>query len=135
MHTHFTQLYIAGNFPYLIDVVRISGREWGPTRPSHHLNLFPLNRLYTKLAKSQTVRIHLSNLTCSFCFQCKSLLKLCYCGQSKQSLTKCNVVPMSDCLALSCTPFKNQSRQVQLITLKATYLPNILQMRVNLLPT
>ena len=73
MHTHFTQLYIAGNFPYLTDVVRISGREWGPTRPSHHLNLFPLNRLYTKLAKSQTVQIHLSNLTCSFCFPCKSL--------------------------------------------------------------
>ena len=41
MHTHFTQLYIAGNFPHLTDVVRISGREWGPTRPSHHLNLFP----------------------------------------------------------------------------------------------
>ena len=66
MHIHFTQLYIAGNFPCLTNVVRISGREWGPTRPSHHLNLFPLNRLYTKLAKSQTVRIHLSNLTCSF---------------------------------------------------------------------
>ena len=31
--------------------------------------------------------------------------------------------------------FENQSSQVQLITLKATYLPNILQMRVNLLPT
>ena len=73
MHTHFTQLYIAGNFPYLTDVVRISGREWGPTHPSYHLNLFPLNRLYTKLAKSQTVWIHLSNLTCSFCFPCKSL--------------------------------------------------------------
>ena len=41
MHTHFTQLYIAGDFPYLTDVVRISGREWGPTRPSHHLNLSP----------------------------------------------------------------------------------------------
>ena len=41
MYTHFTQLYLAGNFPYLTDVVRISGREWGPTRPSHHLNLFP----------------------------------------------------------------------------------------------
>ena len=41
MHTHYTQLYIAGNFLYLTDVVRISGREWGPTRPSHHLNLFP----------------------------------------------------------------------------------------------
>ena len=73
MHTYFTQLYIAGNFPYLTDVVRISGREWGPTRPSHHLNLFPLNRLCTKLAKSQTVRIHLNNLACSFRFQCKSL--------------------------------------------------------------
>ena len=73
MRTHFAQLYMAGNFPYLTDVVRISGREWGPTCPSHHLNLFPLNRLYTKLAKSQTVRIHLSNLTCSFCFPCKSL--------------------------------------------------------------
>ena len=35
--------------------------------------VFPLNRLYTKLAKQQTVWIHLSNLTCSFCFQCKSL--------------------------------------------------------------
>ena len=45
MYTHFTQLYIAGNFPYLTDVVRISGREWGPTRPSHHLNLFPLKVL------------------------------------------------------------------------------------------
>ena len=89
MHTHFTQLYIAGNFPYLTNVVRISGREWGPTRPSHHLNLFPLNRLHTKLVKSQTVRIHLSKLTCSFCFPRKSLEMLCYCGQSKQSLTKC----------------------------------------------
>ena len=28
--------------------------------------------------------------------------------------------------------FENQSSQVQLITLKATYFPNILQMRVNL---
>ena len=56
MHIHFTQLYIAGNIPHLTDVVRISVREWGPTRPSHHLNYFPLNRLYTKLAKSQTVQ-------------------------------------------------------------------------------
>ena len=126
MHTHFTQLYIAGNFPYLTDVVRISGREWGPTRPSHHLNLFPLNRLYTKLAKQQTVGIHLSNLTCSFCFPCKSLEMLCYCGQSKQSLTKCNDFPISKCPALSYTPLKNQSSPVQLITLKATYLPIIL---------
>ena len=31
--------------------------------------------------------------------------------------------------------FESQSSQVQLITLKATYLPNILRMRVNLLPT
>ena len=30
---------------------------------------------------------------------------------------------------------ESQSSQVQLITLKATYLPNILRMRVNLLPT
>ena len=30
---------------------------------------------------------------------------------------------------------ESQSSQVQLITLKATYLPNILQMRVNLLQT
>ena len=77
MYTHFTQLYIAGNFPYLTDVFRISGGEWRPTRPSHHLNLFSLNRLYTKLAKYQTVRIHLSNLTCSFCFPWKSL-HICY---------------------------------------------------------
>ena len=126
MITHFTQLYRAGNFPCLTDVIRISGREWGPIRPSHHLNLFPLNRLYTKLAKPQTVQIHLSNLTCSFCFQCKSLNMSCYYGQSKQSLTKCNIFPISKCPALSCTPFENQSSQVQLITLKATYLPNIL---------
>ena len=46
MYKHFTQLYIAGNFPYLTDVVRISGREWGPTRPSHHLNLFPIHVVF-----------------------------------------------------------------------------------------
>ena len=63
MYTHFTQLYIAGNFPYLTDVVRISGREWGPTRPSHHLNHFPIKNL------------HMFSIR----------------GQSKQSLTKCNV--------------------------------------------
>ena len=126
MHEHFTQLYIAGNFPCLTNVVRISGREWVPTRLSHHLNLFPLNRLYTKLAKQQTVQIHLSNLTCSFCFQCKSLHMLCHFSQSKQSLTKCNVFPIPQCPALTCTPFENQSSPVQLITLKATYLPNIL---------
>ena len=39
MYTHITQLYIAGNFLNLTNVVRISGREWVPTRPSHHLNL------------------------------------------------------------------------------------------------
>ena len=60
-HIHFTQLYIAGNFPYLTDVVRISGREWGPTHPSHHLNLFPF------------------------------MLLFCHFSQSKQSLTKCNI--------------------------------------------
>ena len=96
MYTHFTQLYIAGNFPYLTDVVRISGREWGPTRPSHHLNL----------------------LFHSCCF--------CHFGQSKQSLTKCNVFPISKCPALSTYSFESQSSPVQLITLKATYLPNIL---------
>ena len=105
-YTHFTQLYIAGNFPCLTDVVRISGREWVPTHPSHHLNHLPLNRLYTKLAKQQTVRIHLSNLTCSFCFPGKSLERLCYCGQSKQSLTKHNVFPISKCPALPSTPLK-----------------------------
>ena len=46
MYTHYTQLYIAGNFPYLTDVVRISGREWGPTRPSHHLNHFPIHAVF-----------------------------------------------------------------------------------------
>ena len=75
MYTHFTQLYIAGNFPYLTDVVRISGREWGPTRPSHHLNLFPL-------------------------------MLFCHCGQSKQSLTKCNVFPISKCPASPHTLLK-----------------------------
>ena len=106
MQTHFTQLYIAGNLPCLTDVVRISGRKWVPTRPSHHLNHFPLNRLYTKLAKQQTVRIHLSNLTCSFYFPGKSLEMLCYFGQSKQSLTKRNVFPISKCPALPSTPLK-----------------------------
>ena len=107
MHTQFTQLYIAGNFPYLTEVVRISGREWVPIRPSHHLNLYPLNRLYTKLAKElQTVRIHLSNLTCSFCFPCKSFHMSCYYGQSKQSLAKCNASPIPECPALSCAPFE-----------------------------
>ena len=119
MHTYFTQLYIAGKFPCLTDVTGISGREWVPTRPSHHLNHFFFDRLSTKSANQQTVWIHLSNLTCSFCFQCKSLQMLCHCGQSKQSLTKCNVFPMSKCPALSCTP-ENQSSQVHLITLKAT---------------
>ena len=90
MHTHFTQLHKAGNFPYLTSVVRISGREWGPTCPSHHLNHFPIV------------------------------------GQSKQSLTKRNVFPICKCPAFPCIPFENQSSQVQLITLKATYLPNIL---------
>ena len=135
MHTHFTQLYIAGNFPYLTDVVRISGREWGPTPPSHHPNLFPFNRLHTKLAKSQTVRIHLSKLTCSFCFPRKSLEMLCYCGQSKQSLTKCKCFSNFQVSCISMYSFESQSSPVQLITLKATYLPNILRMRVNLLPT
>ena len=47
MYTHFTQLYIAGNFPYLTDVVRISGREWGPTCPSHQLNhSFPIHVVF-----------------------------------------------------------------------------------------
>ena len=79
MHTHYSQLYIAGNFPYLTDVVRISGREWVPTRPYSPSEPFQFNRLYTKSAKQQTVQIHLSNLTCSFWFQCKSLHMLCRC--------------------------------------------------------
>ena len=78
LHTHFTQLYIVGNFPYWTDVVRISGGEWGPTRPSHHLNLFPI---YVGF--------------------------FCHFSQSKQSLTKCNVFfPISKCPASSCTPLK-----------------------------
>ena len=55
MYTHFMQLYIAGNFSNLTDVVRISGREWVPTHSSHYLNLSQLNQLYTMLAKQQTV--------------------------------------------------------------------------------
>ena len=98
MYTHFTQLYIAGNFPYLTDVVRISGREWGPTRPSHHLNLFPF-------------------------------MLFCHFGQSEQSLTKCNLFPISQTSCISTYSFESQSSPVQLITLKATYLPNILRMR------
>ena len=80
MHTHFTQLCIAGNFPCLTDVTRISGRQWVPTCPSSPSEALQLNRLSTKLAKQQTVQIHLSNLTCSFCFQCKSLHMLCHFG-------------------------------------------------------
>ena len=38
MHTHFTQLYIGGNFPYLTNIIRISGGEWVPIHLSHHLN-------------------------------------------------------------------------------------------------
>ena len=95
MYTHFTQLYLAGNFLYLPDVVRISGREWGPTRPSHHLNLFPF-------------------------------MLFCHCGQSKQSLTKCNVFPISQMSCISTYSFESQSSPVQLLTLKVTYLPNIL---------
>ena len=75
MYTHFTQLYIAGNFPYLTDVVRISGREWGPTHPSHHLNLFPF-------------------------------MLFCHFGQSEQSLTKCNLFPISKCPASPHTLLK-----------------------------
>ena len=136
MHTHSTQLYLAGNFPYLTDVIMISRREWVSTHLSHHLNLFPLNRLHTKSAKQQTVWIHLSNLTCSFCFQCKSLHMFCH-FRSEQTIPdqmQCSF-PISKCPAFSCTPFENQSSQVQLITLKATYLPNILRMRVKLLQT
>ena len=75
MHTHFTQLYIAGDFPYLTDLVRISGREWGP-------------------------HAHLTILT--FFHSC------CFCqfGQSKQSLSKCNVLPISKCPASPCTLLK-----------------------------
>ena len=51
MYTHFTQLYIASNFPYLTDVVRISGGEWGPTRPSHHLNHFPIHAVFAILVR------------------------------------------------------------------------------------
>ena len=104
MHTHYTQLYIAGNFPYLTDVVRIRGREWGPTRPSHHLNLFPF-------------------------------MLFCHCGPSKQSLTKCNVFSNFQMSCIATYSFESQSSPMQLITLKATYLPNILRMRVNLLLT
>ena len=95
MYTHFTQLYIAGNFPYLTDVVRISGREWGPTRPSHHLNLFPF-------------------------------MLFCHFGQHEQSLTKWNVFPISQMSCIVTYSSESQSSPVQLITLKATYLPNIL---------
>ena len=135
MDTHFTQLYIAGYSPCLTDVIRISGGQWVPTCPSSPSEPLELNRLYTKLAKQQTVWIHLSNLTCSFCFQCKSLNMLCHFGQSKQSLTRLSVFPISQCPAFSCTPFENQCSQVQFITLKATYLLNIPRMRVNLLQT
>ena len=116
MHTHFTHLYIAGNFLSLTNVPAISGREWLPACPSSPSEPFQLNRLYTNLAKQQTVWIHLSNLTWSFCFQCKSLHRLCLSGQSK-SLTRLGVFPISKCPVLSCTPFENQSSQVQLITL------------------
>ena len=90
MHTHFTQLYIAGNFPYLNDVIRI------------------------------IVKVFIS---------------FAILGQSQQSLTKCYVFSNFQMSCITMYSFENQSCQVQLITLKATYLPNILPMRVNLLPT
>ena len=43
--------------------------------------------------------------------------------------------PTSQMSCISTYSFESQSSPVQLITLKATYLPNILRMRVNLLPT
>ena len=74
----------------LLGLVEESGYQC--THP-HHLNLFPVNRLCTQLAKQQTLQIHLSNLTCSFCFQCKSLhVVFAILLKSKQSLTKCNVL-------------------------------------------
>ena len=68
MHTHFTQLYIAGNFPYLTDVVRISGREWGPTRPSHHFEPFPIHVVF-----AISVRVNNPWPNATF-FQCPNVL-------------------------------------------------------------
>ena len=65
MHTYFTYLYIAGNFPCLTNVPSISGGEWAPTCPSHHLSLWT-----------------------SFKISLPPVFNL---GQSQQSLTKCNV--------------------------------------------
>ena len=103
-HICFTQLYIAGNFPYLTDVVRIKGREWGPTCPSHHLNLFPFMLFF-----AISVRVNNPWPNAKF-----SNFQMSY---------------------ISTYSFESQSSPVQLITLKAISLPNILQMRVNLLPT
>ena len=50
----------------------------------------------------------------------------CHVGQSKQSLTKCNVFPISQMSCIVTYSSESQSSPVQLITLKATYLPNIL---------
>ena len=36
-------------------------------------------------------------------------------------MTRLSVFPTSKCPALSCTPFENQSSQVQLMTLKVAY--------------
>ena len=47
----------------------------------------------------------------------------CHLGQSIQSLTKLSVFHISECPALLCTPFENQSSQVHLITLKVIYFP------------
>ena len=75
MHTHYTQLYIAGNFhiwPMLLGSVEESGDQ----------------------------HAHLTILT--FSHSC------CFCqfGQSKQSLTKCNVFPISKCPAFPRTLLK-----------------------------
>ena len=117
----YTQQVIFHIWLMLLGSVEESGYQHAQT---HHLNLYLLYILFTKLAKQQTVWIHLSNLTCSFCFQCKSLQMLCHCGQSKQSLTKCNVFFFN--VQMSCIPmysFESQSSQVQLITLKAPTCP------------
>ena len=81
------------------------------------------NRLSTKSAKQQIVWIHLSNLTCSFCFQCKSLHMLCH---SRSEWTIPGLMQCFSNFRMSCIimcSFENQSSQVQLITLKAPTCP------------
>ena len=58
MYTHIMQLYIAGTFFFFIWLMLLGSVEKSGDQHAHLTiwTIFPLDRLYTKLAKQQTVR-------------------------------------------------------------------------------